>query len=90
MPITGDATLEDYLRRLRREASTAFTGVVGRLLAGETLRPLPQSHRGPYYPPAGWTTQKAVRNYGRAVRGSPTPRRTRPLDPAEDLRTASR
>lgn len=91
MPIAGDATLEDYLRRLRREASTAFTGVVDRLLAGETLRPLPQARRGPCYPLAPWTTQqKAVRNYARAVRGSSTPRHTLPIDPEETLRTASR
>jgi len=74
MPIAGDLTLEDYLRRLRREASEAFTGVVGRLVAGAPLVSLPQRRKGPYYPPSGFTTQRrALRNYAHAAgrRGAP-------------------
>ena len=68
-PVSGDPSLEDYLRRLRREASEAFAGVVGRLLDGAALSPLPQARRGPYFPPSGWTTQRrALRNYARALR----------------------
>jgi len=68
-PVTGDPSLEDYLRRMRREASEAFAGVVGRLVAGATLSPLPQALKGPYFPPAGWTTQRrALRNYARLGR----------------------
>jgi len=57
---------------MRREASEAFAGVVGRLLEGATLGPLPQAHKGPYCPPAGWITQRrALRNYARALRQRP-------------------
>jgi folate-dependent phosphoribosylglycinamide formyltransferase PurN len=71
LPVNGDATLDDYLRRLRREASEAYVGVVSGLLRGATLRALPQARRGPYFPPAGWTTQRrAVRNYARAAGGA--------------------
>jgi len=69
-PVSGDPTLEDYLRRLRREASEAFAGVIRRMLDGAALRPLPQVRNGPYFPPAGWTIQqRALRNYARARRG---------------------
>ena len=70
LPANGDATLEDYLRHLRREASNAFVGVIGRLLEGAPLRPLAQARSGQYFPPAGWSVQRrAVRNYARlAVR----------------------
>jgi folate-dependent phosphoribosylglycinamide formyltransferase PurN len=68
-PVSGDPSLEDYLRRMRREASEAFAGVVGRLVDGATLTPLPQARGGPYFPPSGWTTQRrALRNYARALR----------------------
>ncbi len=87
MPIAGDRTLEDYLRRLRREASEAFTGVVARLLKGEPLRSLPQARKGPYYPPAGFTTQRqAVRNYTRAAARRAAPHGALPDDPEEHLR----
>lgn len=77
MPVTGDATLEDYLRRLRREASEAFTGVVGRLLAGTPLTALPQGRKGPYYPPSGFTAQRrALRNYARLAARRATPHGT--------------
>jgi len=68
VPIASDPTLEEYLRRLRREASMAFTGVVGRLAAGETLPALPQGRKGPYYPPCGFAAQRrALRNFARAA-----------------------
>ena len=87
MPIAGDPTLEDYLRRLRREASEAFTGVVARLLQGEPLRSLPQARRGPYYPPTGFTTQRrAVRNFERAAVRHPAPHGALPDDPEERIR----
>ena len=74
LPIHGDASLQDYLRRLRREASAAYVDVIGRLLRGATLRPLPQTHRGTYFPPSGWTTQRrAVRNFARLARGQSPP-----------------
>ena len=90
-PIADDPTMEDYLRRMRREASTAFTSVVGRLLEGAPLLSLPQARKGPYYPPAGWTTQqKAVRNYERlARRRSSAPHGALPPDPDEHVRVAS-
>jgi folate-dependent phosphoribosylglycinamide formyltransferase PurN len=68
-PVSADPSLEDYLRRMRREASEAFAGVIRGLLDGATLRPLPQVRKGPYFAPAGWTTQRlALRNYARALR----------------------
>ena len=84
-PVNGDPTLEDYLRRLRREASMAFTSVIGRLLEGAPLHSLPQGRKGPYYPPAGFMAQqRAVRNYERAVRRrSPAPHGALPQDPDE-------
>jgi methionyl-tRNA formyltransferase len=89
-PIAEDPTLEDYLRRMRREASAAYTSVVGRLLEGAPLQALPQARKGPYYPPAGFTTQRrAVRNYERmARRRSTTPHAALPSDPAEHVRVA--
>jgi folate-dependent phosphoribosylglycinamide formyltransferase PurN len=87
LPIAGDPTLEDYLRRLRREASEAFTGVIGGLLQGEPLRPLPQARRGPYYPPAGFTTQRrAVQNFERAADRHPAPDGALPDDPEARIR----
>ena len=90
LPIAGDATLEDYLRRLRRVASEAFTGVIGRLLSGEALRALPQARRGPYYPPSGWTTQRrALRNYARAAERRSTPHGALPPDPDEEAQASA-
>jgi len=88
MPIAGDATLEDYLRRLRREASESFTGVVGRLVAGAPLASLPQRRKGPYYPPSGFATQRrALKNYARAAAVQRTaPDRGLPEDPEERMR----
>src|SRR2546426_11452757 len=53
MSINGDRGLEDYLRRLRREASEAFAGVVTRPLKGAAVRAGAQARKGPYFPPAG-------------------------------------
>jgi folate-dependent phosphoribosylglycinamide formyltransferase PurN len=90
MPIASDLTLEDYLRRLRREGSEGFTAVVRQLLDGRPLRSLPQARQGPYYPPAGWTTQqKAVRNYERARRHRPGAPGMLPAD-SERVHLASR
>ena len=88
MPIAGDATLEDYLRRLRREASESFTGVVGRLVAGAPLASLPQRRKGPYYPPSGFATQRrALKNYARAAAVQRTaPDGGVPEDPEERMR----
>jgi len=87
MPIESDPCLEDYLRRLRRQASEAFAGVVTRLVNGAPLRALTQTRKGPYYPPAGWTTQRrALRNYAAAMHRHPTPHDALPDDPDEALR----
>ena len=87
MPIAGDLTLEDYLRRLRREASEAFIGVVGRLVAGAPLVSLPQRRKGPCYPPSGFTTQRrALRNYARAAGRHGAPHGAFPPDHDEHVR----
>ena len=87
LPINGDRGLEDYLRRLRREASEAFAGVVTRLLKGAPLRAVTQARKGPYFPPAGWTTQRrAVRKFEAAQRRQPTPNGAVPDDSDEPLR----
>lgn len=74
VPVRDDPTLEDYLRRLRREGSKAFVGVIRRLLDGAPLPAVPQAGTGRYCPPAGFTTQLlAARGYARAVAGRRTP-----------------
>lgn len=82
VPVRDDPTLEDYLRRLRREGSEAFVRVIRRLLDGATLRPLPQARLGTYFPPAGWTTQRrAMRTFARLPRGRCARRDVVPSDP---------
>jgi hypothetical protein len=73
VPVRNDPTLRDYLRRLRREASDAFVGVIDHLLQGVPLQALPQQHSGTYFPPAGWSIRRrAERNYARHF--GPAPR----------------
>jgi folate-dependent phosphoribosylglycinamide formyltransferase PurN len=87
MPIADDPTLEDYLRRLRREASEAFSGVVGRLVDGAPLVSLPQRRQGPCYPPPGFTMQRRPqRNYARAAGRRAAPHGAFPSDHDEHVR----
>ena len=94
VPVQDDPSLPRYLRRLQREASEAFVGVLDRVLHGASLLGLPQHGAGRYYPPAGLVTQlRAQRNYARAFRSASltlTPKRARgeprPLGEAPHLR----
>jgi folate-dependent phosphoribosylglycinamide formyltransferase PurN len=87
MPIAGDPTLEDYLRRLRREASQAFADVATRLAQGAPLVSQPQPRAGRYYPPSGYTAQiRALRNYARLSGRRSTPNGALPDDPEEQAR----
>ena len=87
MPIAGDPTLEDYLRRLRREASQAFVDVATRLAQGAPLVSEPQPRAGRYYPPSGYTAQiRALRNYARLAGRRTTPKSALPDDPEQQAR----
>ena len=87
MPIAGDPTLEDYLRRLRREASQAFVDLAMRLAQGAPLESQAQTRTGRYYPPSGYTAQiRALRNYARLVGRRSTPNGALPDDPEEHAR----
>jgi folate-dependent phosphoribosylglycinamide formyltransferase PurN len=74
VPVRDEPTLDAYLRRLRREASDAFVGVIDQLLQGVPLPVVPQAHRGMYFPPAGWSARRrAQRNYARLLGGARRP-----------------
>jgi methionyl-tRNA formyltransferase len=67
VPVRGEATLQGYLRRLRREASEAFVGVIDQLLQGVPLQAVPEGRKGAYFPPAGWSIRRrAETNYSRS------------------------
>ncbi len=51
--IAGEPSFQQYLRRLRREASDGFVEIIDRLLQGAPLPRGPQSGGGRYCPPAG-------------------------------------
>ena len=51
--LRDEPTLGEYLRRLQREASEGFIGVIEQILEGVELPPTPQNGGGRYYPPAG-------------------------------------
>jgi folate-dependent phosphoribosylglycinamide formyltransferase PurN len=66
--MAGETSLGDYLRRLQREASEAFTDVIDRILNGMPLASVPQNGGGRYFPPAGWSTRRrAEQVYNRLI-----------------------
>jgi methionyl-tRNA formyltransferase len=56
--VRDEPTLGDYLRRLQREASEGFVGVIDQILQGVSLPPVPQNGGGRYFPPAPWSTRR--------------------------------
>jgi methionyl-tRNA formyltransferase len=66
--VGGETSLGDYMRRLQREASEAFTAVIDQILNGTPLVPAPQNGGGRYFPPAGWfTRRRAEQVYNRLI-----------------------
>jgi len=55
--IAGEPSFQQYLRRLRREASDGFVEIIDRLLQGAPLPREPQSGGARYCPPAGLVTR---------------------------------
>jgi len=72
VPIPAGLSFPEYLARLQRTASEAFTGVLERILRGEPFERQIQMGRGMYFPPAGLSTiRRALRNYARLARAMP-------------------
>jgi folate-dependent phosphoribosylglycinamide formyltransferase PurN len=68
LPLQGDRSLGDYLRRLQRQASTDFVEVLDELIDGLPIAPTTQQGKGQYYPPAGWSVRRqAQRTFARLV-----------------------
>ena len=71
--VAGEASLGDYLRRLQREASEAFTAVLGQILDGTPLASVPQNGGGRYFPPAGWSTRRRAERVYNSLIARPLP-----------------
>jgi folate-dependent phosphoribosylglycinamide formyltransferase PurN len=66
--VRDEPTLGGYLRRLQREASEGFVGVIDQILQGVRLPPVPQNGGGRYFPPAPWSTRRrAEQVYGNLI-----------------------
>lgn len=66
--VRDEPTLGDYMRRLQREASEGFVGVIDQILQGTRLPPVPQHGSGRYFPPAPWSTRRrAEQVYGNLI-----------------------
>lgn len=61
-----EPSLDGFLGRLQREASDGFVQVIDSVLRGTPLAPIPQTSKGQYFPPAGWSVRRrAERNFAR-------------------------
>jgi folate-dependent phosphoribosylglycinamide formyltransferase PurN len=84
--VRDEQTLEQYLRRLRREGSDAFVRVLGTVLDGGTLGAVDQGPLGPHFPPAGWSVRRrAARNFARLVGDGRAPDDPLPAEPDRPL-----
>jgi folate-dependent phosphoribosylglycinamide formyltransferase PurN len=71
VPVSGERSLDAYLRRLQREASIGFVEVIDQVLRGAALPRVSQNGHGRHYPPAGWSVRRQAQRAfaGMAARG---------------------
>ena len=68
VPVQDDPSMDIYLRRLQREASTGFVEVLDDVIEGRPLPRVSQNGKGQYFPPAGWSTRRrAERAFARVA-----------------------